>query len=212
MFPPSRLPSLRLLDGPPPSLPQIVDAASERWWGLRPRTRAGLGAVIALVVLAAGAGHVASSPWGPPVTVLVAARDLETGETLTRSDVRRTGWPESLVPAGALSEATGTVVTPIPEGAVLTDRYLGDAGLAAALPDGHVAVPLPMELLPRLPAGVRLDLVAAQLDGRGVTVAQRALLLSGDGTQVWVAVERAVAADVAAAATTGQLTAVILPP
>lgn len=202
----------RLLDGPPPSLPSLVDAASERWWRLPPRARVAAVLAAGLLLLAAGAGHVASSPWGPPVTVVVATRDLAIGEELTTADVRRTGWPADLVPAGALSDPAGTVVAPVPAGSVVTDRHVARDGLARALPDGMVAVPLPAELLPEVPAGARLDLVGATLDGRGVTLAHRALVLAAGGPQVWVAVDHAAAADVAAAGATGQLTLVVLPP
>lgn len=202
---------LRLLDGPPFALPGPLDAVSERWWRARPRVRAAVTGGIGLALLAAGAGHVASSPWGVPVTVLVATEDLEIGRQLTSSDVRRTAWPSDLVPAGALTDAAGTVVAPVPGGAVVTDRHVAEDGLGAALPDGHVAVPLPVELLPAVPVGARLDLVGADLDARGVTVAQGALVLSVDATHVWVAVGHDAAADVAAAGAGARLTAVVLP-
>ncbi len=174
--------------------------------------RAAIAATAVLVVVAGGMGHVASSPWGAPVTVLVASGDLEVGHVLGPSDVRRTAWPSDLVPDGAVTAATGTVVAPLPAGAVVTERHVADDGLGAALPDGHVAVPLPVELLPAVPVGARLDLVGADLDARGVTLTREALVLSADASHVWVAVEHSAAADVAAAGASGRLTAVVLAP
>jgi hypothetical protein len=116
-------------------------------------------------------------------------------------------------PAGALDEVAGSVaIAPVAEGSVLTDRVVGDGGLGAALPDGTAAVAVPTELVPVLLPGARLDLVGAELDGRGQALATAATVLTDDGEHVWVAVDHHQAPAVAAAAATGTITVVVLPP
>jgi hypothetical protein len=162
MFPMLR----RRLDGPPLALPAVVDRVAERWWGARPRTRALVVVVALTTVVVAGVAHAAASPHGPPTPVLVAARDLPVGHVLAPGDLRRAHWPRDLVPAGATTRLEGTVVGPLPRGAVATDRHVAAAGVAAAIPRGRVAVAVPGELLPDVPAGVRLDAVTADADGQ----------------------------------------------
>jgi hypothetical protein len=202
----------RTLDGAPFAAPAILDRAAERWWQLPPRVRALCLVAAALLTLAAGTVHLTTSPWGAPTTVLVAAHDLSAGQTLGPADVRRADWPATLVPAGAVTEAGGTVLAPVPAGSILTDLHLGDGGIGASLPDGRAAVGLPAELVPDLPAGSTIDVVAPDLDARGVTLASRAVVLVDDGTQVWVVVDHREAADVAAATVTGSITVVVVPP
>lgn len=206
--------ALRLLHGPPPTLPAWVDRGSERWWRLAPRTRALAIATLLLAGLAAGVGQAASSPWGPPVTVTVAARDLAVGEVLTAGDLRRTGWPRDLVPDGAVDAAPSgdTVVAPVAAGTVLTEHHLSVAGLGAMVAEDQAAVAVPIELVPAAMPAMRLDLVAVDLDGRGVRLAADATVLSIDPAHVWVAVQRTAAPDVAAAAGSGGLAVVIVPP
>jgi pilus assembly protein CpaB len=203
----------RLLEGTPPVLPPALDRASERWWRTPPRVRA-LSLLVALVLLlVAGTVRLASSPWGPPVPVLVAARDLPLGAPLDADAVRTTEWPARLVPPGALATVADSVaIAPLAEGSVLTDRLVGEGGLGAALPDGSAAVAVPSELVPVLLPGARLDLVGAELDGRGVALATAATVLTDDGEHVWVAVDHQQAPAVAAAAAAGTVTVVVLPP
>jgi hypothetical protein len=202
----------RPLDGAPFAAPAILDRVAERWWQLPPRARV-LGMVAAAaLVLAAGTAHLTTSPWGAPTSVLVAARDLSVGQPVGPDDVRRTDWPASLVPAGAVLEPAGTVLAPVPAGSILTDLHLGDGGIGASLPAGRAAVGLPAELVTPLPPGSTIDLVAPDLDTRGVILASRAVVLADDGTQVWVVVDHPEAADVAAAAATGSISVVVVPP
>jgi hypothetical protein len=203
----------RLLDAAPPVLPAALDRASERWWRTPPQVRAvALLAALALL-LAAGTVRLASSPWGPPVPVLVATRDLPLGSPLAPDAVRATEWPARLVPPGALEKVAGSIaIAPVAEGSVLTDRVVGDGGVGAALPDGTAAVAVPTELVPVLLPGARLDLVGAELDGRGQALATAATVLTDDGEHVWVAVDHHQAPVVAAAAATGTITVVVLPP
>jgi hypothetical protein len=202
----------RVLGGAPLAAPPVVDRCSERWWQLPPRVRMALLGGAALTLLAAGTLHVASSPWGPPVSVLVATDDLVVGHQLGEGDVRRADWPADLVPPGAALEATGTVVAPVAAGSVVTGLHLGEGGLGTAVPHGRAAVPLPAELVSDLPPGARLDLVGTDLDARGLVLAHDAVVLAHDGVHVWVVVDRAAAADVAAAAMAGALATVLVPP
>lgn len=144
--------------------------------------------------------------------MLVADRDLAVGEQVGPADLTRADRPSDLVPDRALTRPSGTVVAPVPAGSVVTDQHVRDGGIGAALPDDQAAVPLPVEVVPELPVGARIDLVAADLDQRGVLLASGAVVLAEDGLHVWVAVDRPVAADVAAAALSGAITAVVVPP
>jgi pilus assembly protein CpaB len=200
------------LDGPPPALPRLLDRAAERWWAARPRSRAALVAAALVLLLAGGVVRVTASPHGPPVTVLVATRDLPVGHELAPDDLRRARWPRDLVPAGAATDLRGTVVGALPAGAVATDRHVAVSGLAAALPDGHAAVPVPTDAVPTVPTGARLDVVVADLDGGVQVLARSATVLGADGDIVWFAVATAQAPAVAGAASRGGLSVVLLPP
>ena len=202
----------RQLDGPPFALPRVLDQLTERWWRSRPRTRAAIGMFVAASMVLAGIGHVAASPYGPPVDVHLAARDLAIGETLAPSDLRRASWPSDLVPDGATATPTGVVVAPLPRGAVVTDRHLGVGGVAAGLPTGMVAVAVPLDALPELPVGARLDVVGAALDGRGTRLTADAFVLAVDAVSVWIAVERSDAVGITAAAASGTIAVIVLPP
>jgi Flp pilus assembly protein CpaB len=203
----------RLLDGAPVALPPRLDRLSERWWAARPRTRAVMLACGAGLVLLVGLAHVAASPFGPPQTVLVATRDLPAGHPLSVADLRTTGWPRDLVPAGALSSRDPwpdrTLRAPLPAGAVATDRHLGDLGLADLLPDGRAGVPVARDLLPDLRVGTRVDLVGRDLHGQAVTLTADAFVVGDDGDTQWLAVAPRDAAAVAAAAAAGTLTTVV---
>jgi hypothetical protein len=202
----------RPLDGAPFAAPAILDRVAERWWRFPPRVRALWFIAAVALTLAAGTLHLTTSPWGAPTTVLVAAHDLSVGQPVGPDDVRLADWPASLVPAGAVLEPAGTVLAPVPAGSILTDLHLGDGGIGAALPEGRAAVGLPAELVTDLPPGSTIDLVAPDLDARGVVLASGAVVLVDDGAQVWVMVDRPAAADVAAAAANGTITVVVVPP
>jgi pilus assembly protein CpaB len=208
-------PLTRILDGAPLAAPAVLDRCSERWWSLPPRARFAVVGFASLVALAAGTAHLLTSPWGAPVTVLVARHDLGIGHQVGPADVRRADWPAELVPDGAVldvGDAAGTILAAVPAGSILTDRHLGDGGLGTAVPVGRAAIALPIDLLPPLPAGATIDLVGADLDRRGVPLASGATVLAADGVHVWVVVDHGEAADAAAAALAGTLTAVVVPP
>ncbi len=213
-----RLPGLtKLLDGPPVALPRALDRLHERWWAARPRTRAVVVTSTIAVVLLAGFAHLASSPFGPPTSVIVADRELRVGERVEHGALRRTGWPSDLVPAGAMtgvhpSELTGrTVQAPVPAGGLVTDNHLGTTGVAGLLADGQVAVAIPAELLAAIATGVQVDLISRDINGLALELARHATVIDQDDTSVWVAVDEPVAAAVAAAAASGTITAVVRP-
>jgi hypothetical protein len=202
------------LDGPPVALPGGLDRWSERWWALRPRTRALTLAALLAVAALLGPARLATSPHGPPTTVLVASRDLPVGHELAPDDLRPATWPQDLVPAGAVTEPRGTVTGPLPRGAVATDAHLAPpgSGIGAAVPAGRAAVTIPAELLPPLPAGARIDLVAPDVDGTPHVVAGAATVVTSEAELVWVAVEPSDAPAVAAAIARGQVVAILRPP
>lgn len=141
-----------LLPGPPLRLPWVMDRATEGWWRLTPRAR---GAVIALVTVATVTVvllRVALSPYGPPVDVLVATRDLASGSALGHDDVTVRRWPRDLVPPEPLQDPADLV------GSRLTARVTAGTVLAAA----HLRDDDP---LARLDVDRAADVAAAALRG-----------------------------------------------
>lgn len=204
--------SLDRLDGPPFALPRLLDRASEAWWSLSPRLRAVAIALAAGAIVVLGLSHAAATPYGPPTTVLVATRDLPAGHQLTRDDLRRTTWPTDLAPPDRLERAEGRLAGALPEGLPATRRHVADDGVAAGLPDGSAAVPIPIDGLPTLSVGNRVEVVGRDLDGRAIVLAQTGSVVAIDDADVWLAIPTAQAADVAAAGASGTVTVVVLPP
>ncbi|MBW3657621.1 MAG: SAF domain-containing protein [Actinobacteria bacterium] len=203
--------------GPPPSLPDLLDRASERWFGLPPRLRSVLLAGVGLLLLLVAGAGAARSPWGPPVAVLVTTLDVQPGQALDPATVRTERRPARLVPddavrdAGALgrSRAAATLLA----GTVLTTRHLaGEDAVTGTLAEGRAAYPVEAATLPPLRPGQRLDLVAGDLEGRGRTLARDVRVVSiTDGT-VWLDVARDDAPVIAAAALRDGLQVVLLRP
>jgi Flp pilus assembly protein CpaB len=186
---------------------------AERWWAARPRTRLLLGLSAVLLLIAAGTGHVAATPYGPPTVVLVAARDLSPGQVLTATDLTRRTIPADLVPSGALEHPEGVLAAALPAGAIATDHHLGDGGWAAGLPSGRVAVAVPTERLPTLTPGSTARLVGTDLDGRAAVLAEDAVVLGAEELgSVWFGVDADDALAVTGAAAVGGLAVVVLPP
>lgn len=194
------------------ALPRWLDAASERWWGLTPRLRTMLLTAAGVLTLLAGLGHAASTPYGPPTVVLVAVEDLPAGHELSARDLRRVTWPTGVVPDDALRTARGRLALPVPAQTVVTERHVAQDGLASGLADGLAAVPVPSDALPSLTVGDRIEVVGRNLDGQAVVLASDARVLGTDDTDVWLAVPRSTAADVAAAGASGLVTVVVLRP
>ncbi len=200
------------LVGPLPTLPRALDAVSERWWAATPRTRLLFGLLVAVAVVAAGVGHLAAAPYGHPTTVLVATRDLLPGERLHAQDLRRRTVPEELVPDGALTSAEGVLAAALPAGAIATDRHLGEGGWAAGLPEGRAAVAVPSERLPALTPGSRVELIAADHEGRGEVIGRDAVVLAAEVEEVWFGVDATDAVAISAAGQAGALAVIVLPP
>lgn len=196
--------------GAPLVLPPWLDAVSDRWWGLTPRTRAV--AVLAVVVLVAvlAAVRVGASPYGPPVPVLVATHDLPAGTVLGEEVLRTERWPQELTPAGASAAPSGTLVAPLPAGAILTGTHLTEEGVGGMIAAGQAAVPVPAELVPDLGVGTLVQVVASGTDGTGVVLADRAEVVAADGVMLWLATSERVAADVAAAGLRGTIALAIV--
>jgi pilus assembly protein CpaB len=197
--------------GAPVALPPWLDALSDRWWGLTPRVRVAATLALVLVVAVTWTLRLATSPYGPPVPVLVAAEDLAAGTVLEDGAFRVTRWPGELTPSGARTDASGTLTAPLPAGAVLTDAHVTDRGLGGSVGAGRAAVPLPAELVPALEVGALVQVIASAPDGAGVVLADRAEVVAADGTSLWLAVPEAAAADVAAAGLRGTVALAVVP-
>lgn len=187
------------LDGPPLAWPPVIDRVAEAWWSAAPRARAAIVAAVTVLVVLAGVAHAATGRGGPPTTVYVAVDELQPGDTLRAADVRRRDWPQDLVPDGAVQRPTGTLRALVPAGAVITDQHLGDDAIAAAVGDGQVAVPVPVELAPALMPGSTVDLIGPGPDGRGERLASDARVIGHDVDVVWLGVDADAAVAVSAA-------------
>lgn len=200
------------LAGPPPVLPALVDRGLERWWRLPPRGRAVALIAILAVVAGGSVARVAQSPYGPPVTVIVAARDLPVGATAAGATLpaRR---PAGLVPSDAITAvpADATLTLGVVTGTVLTSRHLQQGGPLAGLTAGSAGIAVPLDALPGLLPGRRVDLVATRADGGGVVLATDVRVLGTDGDRAWLAVPREAAPDVTAAVARGLLSVAVLP-
>lgn len=204
-----------LLGGPLPAWPELADRAAERWFRSAPRARLAITAVGILLLLVA-AGRLASrSPWGDDVAVLVAARDLPPGHTLSAGDLVPEVRPLATVPSGALDSGTAWVgaVTAgfLPSGATVAAGHLADGGLTDLVAAGRVAVAVPADLLPPLPPGRRVDLVGGADQQGGQHLARNGRVLAGDGDHVWIEVDRDDAGAVSAAVAWGRITVALLP-
>lgn len=141
------------------------------------RRRRLLAALLATVAVGAGLS-VASTPPQETVPVVVAARDLPAGATLSPDDVVSVGFRPGTPPADALGDEDALVgrllAAPVTSGEPITAVRLVGADLAAAHPELRV-VPLRMPdpgLVALLEVGDLIDLVAADPeDGQVTTLA-----------------------------------------
>jgi pilus assembly protein CpaB len=198
----------------------VLRSPSRRRAALLRRTAASVLVVIALVLaLAPAKGDVTGA-------VLVAARDLASGATLTEADVAVARWPVELIPAGALrapADAGGRILA----GAARAGEPLTDVRLAGPAPPGRTgdprvaAVPVRLadpDVAGLLVPGSRVDVitpgpaadrpVVLAADAAVVTVvaAESDALGQARGRLVLVTLPRADAARVAAAALADQVT------
>lgn len=126
------------------------------------RTRialAGACAVLAMVLCVAYARHVRGEAardrakmleryGGEVVSLAVASRVIEAGESIAVTDVDVRDWLSDLAPAHAITnvdDVVGREVTvPVEEGAPLTELNFRDASQLAEIPSGHIAVSVPI--------------------------------------------------------------------
>jgi Flp pilus assembly protein CpaB len=200
-------------------------AASAQARRLLARYRRVLGAVLVSIAVLATIESLAPAP-SPSRPVVVAARELDPGATLSAADLRVVRMPPALVPAGASSSVSrmlGAVLTgAMHAGEVVTDLRLLGRSLLARYPPGLVAAsvrigdPAVVELLH---VGDRIDVFAADSDRapadlvvRGVTVV--ALPQDGDtsreGALVVLALTVTQAARLARAAAAAPLSIALL--
>lgn len=203
------------LPGPPFLLPGIVDRAAEGWWRLSPRSRSVLLGLAVAVLLAAVLLRIGLSPYGPPVTVLVATERLTDGAPVGAATVTDVRWPRDLLPSARTATRAdldgARLAVEVTAGTVLTVEHLRDDDPLADLGPRAAAVPVPATVVPGAQVGRRIDVTAVSGDGSGRTVDQDVRVLSVDGDTVWLEVRRDRAADVAAAALRGTLSAALLP-
>lgn len=141
------------------------------------RRRRLLAALLATVAVGAGLS-VASTPSQETVPVLVAARDLPAGVTLSPDDVVTVGFRPGTSPAAALGDVdtlSGRLLAaPVTSGEPITTVRLVGADLAQAHP-GLRVVPLRLPdpgMVGLLEVGDLIDLVAADPeDGQVTTLA-----------------------------------------
>ena len=209
----------RLSPRPHERLAEVLRGSGWRRTALLRRTAAGLLALLALVL--------ALIPRERGSPVVVAARDLASGTALAAADLAVASWPSGLVPVGALgtaAQADGRVLVGAARaGEPLTDVRLAGPDAAGRLTgrpgDAAVPVRLPDPDIARLLApGSRVDVVTpGRDDDRPVVLAADAAVLTvlaaepdgpgaaSRGRLVLVALPRAEAARVAAAALSEQV-------
>lgn len=166
-------------------MPRPVERASEWWARLRPRIRALLLIVLALlaVVLTELRIHSASARWGgAAVTVLVASEHLPVG---AHPVVEPIAYPPRVVPPDAVATLPpgAKLALALPEGSVLTSAHLDPAGPSAGLAADLRVVPVPVEPGWGMEAGGWVDVWVLGMDEEPAALAARSrpvLALSSD--------------------------------
>lgn len=141
--------------------------------------------VAALVGLAVLSGLRAVAPPAPATEpVVVAAHDLEGGETLGSEDLVVRRWSPGTVPRGITSRTADlvgrTLASPLRAGEPVSDRRVVAPGLLAGYP-GLEAVPVRVaeaDVAPLLRVGDTVDVVAVGGSGRAWTAARDARVLA----------------------------------
>lgn len=192
-----------------------MDAALEWWAALTGRARALLRVTGLAVILLAATGGLLDGRWGPPVEVVVAARDVAAGAPVTTADLHVVTWPRDLVPPDALTTPTALPERAVADGVLtrgtpITSSNVHGGGPAAAAPAGTALVPVPADLLPHLPVGTRVDLAVAGFDGNAQVVATAAAVVAHDGTWQWLRIGRDEVGSVAAGVGDGTLVAAVV--
>ena len=152
--------------------PRSLITLRRRWHRFVVLRRRWLAAALAgLAVLVGVRGT--DRPPPPTRSVVVAARDLPGGATLSAADLVVRRVPPEVAPSGAAATTrtwTGrTLAAPVRAGEVLTDRRVVTPGLVDGYP-GLVAVPLRVAeagVLRMLRVGDQVDVVASPVEGAG---------------------------------------------
>lgn len=160
---------------------------------------------------------------GDLVSVCVATRDIDPGETIDEENVSVVEWLSGMVPDDALTgldDALGlTATSSIPENAVLSDIYFESSESAVEVPDGMAAVSVACDAEHAV-GGVleEDDRVYVYVSKSGVSdvlceaqVLDTSVLVDDGDDLEWVtlAVDTASVEEVLAAATTGTITLVV---
>jgi Flp pilus assembly protein CpaB len=136
------------------------------------RRRRPLAALLTAVAVAAGV-HAAAGPAPASVPVVVAARDLPAGASLSGSDLRTVRFAPGSAPEGIVADPVGQVLAgPLRAGEPVTDVRLVGPGLTSGRPD-LVAVPVRLPdpgMVALLHVGDRIDLVATDPQQGGARV------------------------------------------
>lgn len=103
--------------------------------------------------------------------IVVTAKQVGPGTVLAASDLVTVGWPDELLPSGAVTRAADalghTVAAAMTRGEPVTAARLLDTGISAALHPGQVALTIGLasgEQAAILQAGALVDLYAAGSD------------------------------------------------
>jgi pilus assembly protein CpaB len=217
--------------GPPP-LARRRRSLREAWRGVLWRGRFVVAAFG--VALTAWAALEELRPEPPRTTpVVVAARDLAAGTPITAADLRVARVPGALGLEAVTDDAAALVgqatAVPVPAGLPVVPGLLATGDVAG--PEGTVVAAVRLAdpaVAALLPPGTRIDLVAATPESAGVVVASRALVLpvpaaagdrgwgavgtgGDDAPPVLVAVTPEEATDLAGAAASSVLSAVVVP-
>lgn len=155
--------------------------------------------VLVLSVRASSAAH----RWNAGATLVVASRDLESGERLSEDNTRTITLPVALAPADLLPSAPdgASIRLSLAGGTPITASMIDTSGTNVPVPDGWRVVAMPADVAsPAVVPGDRVDVVSMD-----AVVAAGALVVSGgdDRTGPNIAVPQEVAAVVATAARTG---------
>jgi pilus assembly protein CpaB len=177
-----------------------------------------------LAAAAAALGLAAARPHPREAPILVAARDLPGGTTLTTADVRLRALPVHAVPDGAVRRAAGrTLAGPVRRGEPLTDVRLRRGTLLDETDPGAVATPVRLAdaaVVRLLHPGDRVDVLAARAEGplpaRTVAAAVPVVAVprpgpdTDEGALVVLRTGRAQAAAIARAAVDSRLSVTIV--
>ena len=166
-------------------------------------------ALLAGVIVSQAASGIddAKAAWGRPHTVFVAVVDIEPGAPLTGAAGRRE-IPTPLVPPGAATEIVADAIARqrIGQGEVVMAHDVGATGGPQALiPDGWLAV----GIAEPVPSGARVGDDVAVASG-GITLVDDGVVVGVDAESALVAVPAHAAAQVAQAASTGDVALLIM--